>query len=134
MYTDGMSGHPRSLFHVLVVRELGSVLEFPLWWYSRGIWMVLEWAQEGLQFAWKEKALGLWARNLFTPMYGDRSWSGRALSVVMRIAVIITRSVSLLVQVWAYLVLLFVWVVLPLIGLLLLIRPIAIGFVSWLIG
>ena len=96
--------------------------------------MVLEWAQEGLQYSWKEKALSLWARNLFTPMYGDRTWSGRALSVVMRLAVIIGRLISFLVQAWAYLVLLFGWVALPLIGVIFLIRPVAVAFVSWLLG
>lgn len=128
-----MTGHPRSLAHVLVVRELGSVLEFPLWWYSRGVMMVLEWAQEGLAYSWKEKAFGLWAKNIFTPMYGDRSFSGRGLSIALRLAVLLGRGIVFLFQIWAYLVLLFGWIALPLIGIILLIRPVAAAALAFLL-
>lgn len=128
-----MSGHPRSLAQILIVRELGSVIEFPLWWYSHGVVMVLRWTQEGLSYSWKAKALSLWARNLFTPMYGDRTWSGRALSVFMRLAVIIGRMIAFFVQAWAYLVLLLIWILLPLVGVALLIRPVAQFFLSLLL-
>lgn len=118
-----MSGHPRSLFQVVAFREVGSILEFPVWWYSRGIGMLFEWAQEGLAYSWKEKAFGLWARNLFTPMYGDRSWSGRSLSVALRIAVLFGRGIAFLAQIWAYLLMVVVWILLPLVAIILLVFP-----------
>lgn len=118
-----MSSQPRSLMHIFAIRELGSVMTFPLWWYTEGIGMVVSWIQEGLRYAWKEKAIGLWARNLLVPMYGDWSWSGRTLSIAMRIVVIIGRSIWLLVQLSIYLFLVFLWALLPLIAFGLLIRP-----------
>jgi hypothetical protein len=133
MYTVGMSAHPRSLFHLIFLREIGSIVEFPVWWYSRGVVMILTMAQEGLEYSLKEKAFGLWMRNLFTPMYGDRSWTGRALSIFMRIVVLIWRGLSFLIQAWAYLLMLFCWLLLPLVGVMLLIRPLGSALFSFLI-
>ena len=129
-----MSAHPRSLMQLIFLQELGSIVEFPLWWYSRGVMMVIRWSEEGLAYSWKEKAFGLWIKNLFTPMYGDRSWSGRALGTVMRIAVVIGRGIAFLVQVWAYLCLLLLWLLLPLLGVLILIRPLGSALWSALIA
>ncbi len=125
-----MSAQPRSLVQLLLVRQLGSVLEFPLWWYSRGVILLLKWAEQEMSYAWREKALGLWARNLFTPMYGDWSWSGRALSVLMRFVVMLARSVSLSVQTMLYLLLLALWLVLPVMALSLLFRPLGQALLS----
>lgn len=128
-----MFAPPRSLLHLLVWREVGSVVEFPIWWYTQGVVLILRFAQEGLDYALKERAFGLWLCNLFTPMYGDRSWSGRALSVFMRIVVLIWRAIGLLLQAWAYLLMLLCWLLLPLLGLGLLIRPLGSWFFSALI-
>ncbi|MBP7133647.1 hypothetical protein KBA73_00345 [Patescibacteria group bacterium] len=127
-----MSAQPRSLVQLLLVRQLGSILEFPLWWYSRGVILLLQWAEQEMSYAWREKALGLWARNLFTPMYGDWSWSGRALSVLMRFVVMAARSVSLIVQTMFYLIVLALWLLLPVVALGLLIRPLGQSFLSLL--
>jgi len=37
----------------------------------------------------------VWSKNLFVPMYGDDSVTGRAISFIVRLAVLVFRSLGL---------------------------------------
>lgn len=68
----------------------------------------------------------VWAKNLFVPMYGDESVTGRAISFLVRLAVLVFRSLG--VVAWVILVAIFA-------ALYLIILPVAfVGFMVHLLG
>lgn len=91
----------RFVFRELVV----DVLLFPAWWYGRGLVRVgsftLTRAGEFVNRSrWSPK---VWFQNLFVPMYGDYSRSGRAISFFMRFFVGLGLTVVLAITLVAYL-------------------------------
>lgn len=106
-----------------LLRELlGEVLFFPVWWYSVGLrrwsWGLLN------QLAAAEYRLGLrpLLKNIWQPMYGDRTRSGRIISFFMRLVLIIGKGFTLVV--WAVVVMAgwLLWIIAPLATLGLLFR------------
>lgn len=73
---------------------VGEVFYWPIWWYTRGLWEVLKWVGRGLRDEWIVLALGPWLRSMFTPMYADYSFAGRAISFVFRIIILGFRLVK----------------------------------------
>ncbi len=98
-----------------VVRDvLFDVVRFPVWWYTRG-------TTNAAQFVWQELltvadrlSIRILLRNLFKPMYGDYSRSGRIISLFIRLIVFVFRLVGLILWAAVLLVALVAWlVVLP---------------------
>lgn len=86
----------------LVLTEMvGGFLALPVWWYTRGLSIVSEWVRRTVRYASQLLSLGVWARNLFVPMYGETEWSGRLISFVVRAAMILTRGIA--VAIWTVL-------------------------------
>lgn len=81
---------------------IGGVLAFPLWWYTRGLAQVSASAAASVKNAAALLSLGVWAKNLFVPMYGDDSFAGRAISFGIRLVMVIARGFGVLA--WALLV------------------------------
>ncbi len=98
----------------LIHEEVFFILRYPFWWYTTGFQNVLSWVYEGLRYRWRSYAIGLWARHLTTPMYGEYSIWGRAVSFIMRVAVIAGRSVAWAVEALVYMLLLALWFAWPL--------------------
>lgn len=93
---------------------LGSVVWFPVWWYTTGLRRLGESIMRRLAYRSKEYALALWVKNFFVPMYGQYDLAGRAMSVFMRAVVIIFRSIALGCEALLWMVILTVWLaVLP---------------------
>lgn len=67
---------------------------FPLWWYSVGFLRFLREIAEFLKEQWIIIGAGTWIKNLFTPMYGQRDFVGRAISFVVRLFQIIFRFIA----------------------------------------
>lgn len=78
------------------------IVYFPLWWYSTGAKKFLFACIETVQHVNRQFAPGLWAKNLFVPMFGQHDWQGRLMSVFMRFFNIIFRSIC--VGIWALMV------------------------------
>ncbi len=68
----------------IAVNVVGDVLYFPVWWYSRGLRVVVIGTGRRIAGLARALALGILLKNLFRPMYGDYSKSGRAISLVFR--------------------------------------------------
>ena len=102
----------------LAQEEVVSLFTYPVWWYTKGLVALVRWIQEGLEYRWKKYALGLWIRNIATPMYGEYSYLGRAVSFFMRVVVIFGRGVAWFVEALVYGLLLVVWLVWPVAALL----------------
>ncbi|MDP2789968.1 MAG: hypothetical protein Q8O51_02460 [bacterium] len=90
----------RFVFRELVV----DVLFFPAWWYGKGLVRVGAFTLSRMgeftnRSRWSPK---VWFQNLFVPMYGDYSRSGRAISFFVRLIVGLALTVVLVVTLAAY--------------------------------
>lgn len=108
-----MRSAPFELSKFIFTETLGSVLRFPFWWYGDGLMLLGKWIAHQLEYRWKSFAFVIWMRNLFVPMYGQYDWSGRLVSFIVRIAVLIGRGIFLCFEATAYLVLLLAYVSAP---------------------
>ena len=96
----------------LILEFLLDVVRFPWWWYSGGLRSAATWCWQGFSSARARVSLGLFLRHFFTPMYGDYSFSGRVISLIMRFCLVIFKFIRLgLAGVW-YLLWLVVWLLL----------------------
>ena len=108
-----------------VVRVLKDVvldlLLFPLFWYTTGLSRTLTWAGNSITGALRTLSLSVWIKNLFVPMYGQRDWQSRLISVFMRSVQIVFRLFGLAIWMLAVLLLVALYVLLPmgLVGFLL---------------
>ena len=113
-----MSWAALSVVSTLVKEEAISIIEYPVWWYTKGFRALLRWVEEGLVYRWKSYAIGLWFKNITLPMYGEHSLLGRAVSLFMRIVVIIGRSIAWTAEALVYVLFVALWVVWPIAAIL----------------
>ena len=116
-----MSAAPLELTKFVFSETVGSVLRFPMWWYSDGLLRLAKWIIQKLNYRWRAYSFVIWMQNLFVPMYGQHDWSGRIVSFVMRLVVLIGRGIGLFFEALAYLVLTFVYVLLPVLSLIMMV-------------
>jgi len=95
-----------------------DILFFPFWWYGAGLLRVVIWAQQMIARVNQQFAPGLWIKNLFVPMFGQTDRQGRLMSIFMRFANFVGRSIALFI--WTVLVigLVLLWVILPILFVL----------------
>jgi len=107
------------LIRLFLSETVGSILRFPLWWYTDGLIETVRWCLRGLRYRWDSAGLTVWLANFFVPMYGQHDLAGRLVSVVMRFVVLVARLIGLVVEGVGYLLLLVAWVLLPIASMLL---------------
>ena len=102
------------IFFWVLVDEIKTVLYFPIWWYTLGFVEMLKRA-EGL-IVDIEQTLGfwIWVKNLFVPMFGQRDFSGRAISFVLRLFQILVKGLVLIIVIVMVFVIVIIWLLLPL--------------------
>lgn len=102
------------LFGKLVTQFFLDIFYFPLWWYSVGVKNMARVCLGLVDDGNANLAPGLWLKNIFVPMFGQRDWQGRIMSFFMRLVNVIARGFGL--GIWIFLVFLFflLWIVLPL--------------------
>ena len=72
-----------------------SLVKWPLWWYSSGLVLIGGKLFGSVKSLAKTVALGVWMRNIFTPMFGQNDWQSRIISFFMRIFQIIFKLIKL---------------------------------------
>ncbi len=78
-----------------VLRDgLKEFVLLPIWWYSTGLLLMLQWFAGSIKGSVRFFALDVWVKNLFVPMYGEESISGRLISFGVRLFMIIVRSIG----------------------------------------
>jgi len=73
-----------------------DIVYFPIWWYSRGLILAFNWAVREIIGTEKMLGVGIWIKNIFVPMFGQRDIQGRVVSFFMRVFQIIFRFIALL--------------------------------------
>ena len=107
----------------LLLEELISIPAWILWWYGGGFVGVLSSIGRDLKFRSDSYAIGIWIRNILVPMYGQYDWTGRFVSVFMRIVVIIFRTFALALETIFNLLLALFWLVIPIFAVALIVMP-----------
>ena len=103
-----------TLYGIKILAEIvRDILFFPLWWYSRGLFNVIQKQMFFLKNRQKSLALLVWIKNIFKPMYGQRDWQGILISIFIRTIQIIFRSFLMLFLVIFSLLLIIFWITLP---------------------
>lgn len=90
-----------------------DIIYFPLWWYSVGFLRFLKSVFSFLNEQWIIIGAGAWIKNLFTPMYGQRDFTGRAISFFIRIFQIIFRFIAFIFFIILSLVAVVLWLLIP---------------------
>ncbi|MDP2630134.1 MAG: hypothetical protein Q8P56_01880 [Candidatus Uhrbacteria bacterium] len=102
-----------ALLKFIFIDILLDALYTPVWWYTAGLLGTLR----KLSVATHEGAniigIGIWAKSLFKPMYGEYSWQGRIVSFFMRIVVLIFMTAQMIVWLGILFVFLLIWLTLP---------------------
>jgi hypothetical protein len=91
--------------------------------------MVANSAFNALRYRARAYAFVIWIKNFFVPMYGQYDWTGRLVSIFMRIVVLIGRGIALVVEAMVYAAGLVVWVLAPFVALLMFITNLYGSFV-----
>lgn len=81
-----------------VIRDvLFDVVRFPIWWYTTGMVQAGRFFLNEFQSVVDRLSIPILLRNLFKPMYGDYTKSGRIISFFMRIIVFFFRFIGLMI-------------------------------------
>lgn len=90
-----------------------DVVRFPFWWYTVGLARAARFAWGEVRAWGKRLSLIILFRNMFKPMFGDTSRSGRAISIFMRLVTFVFRLAVMIVWSVFVLALVVVWIALP---------------------
>jgi len=90
-----------------------NLVYFPIWWYTGGVKHTVIWCWNLLQSGNLYLSPGLWLKNLFVPMYGQKDLQGRLMSIFMRFVNVIGRSFALLIWLIIVLILFLLWLIFP---------------------
>lgn len=90
-----------------------SVLFFPLWWFTRGLFLIIEKEIGFLITQQKSLALLVWIKNIHKPMYGQTDWQGRFISFFMRLFQVILRGIIMIFWIFFTFTLVGAWIILP---------------------
>lgn len=103
-----------AMYSLKILGEIGrDFLYFPLWWYSRGLSLMVQKVWEFIQNRQRSLALFVWMKNIFKPMYGQYDWQGKLISFFIRLMQIIFRSFVMLFWIIGAVLFLVIWLILP---------------------
>ncbi|MFA6215238.1 MAG: hypothetical protein WC768_01565 [Patescibacteria group bacterium] len=102
-------------FKYVAIDLIGDILYWPIWWYTKGLIKTAAYCLNEIEGQQERLGLAVWAKNLFTPMFGQYDIEGRIISFFIRLVQIIARTILLFV--WAILIfcLFLFWLILPVI-------------------
>lgn len=99
----------------LAVDSVGSLLYFPVWWFTRGAGRVAAYGFRTIRNAGHSFGVRIWFKNLFRPMFGQYDIAGRIISFFMRLIIIVYYTIVLLLLMALVSALFLGWLALPLI-------------------
>ncbi|USN53226.1 MAG: hypothetical protein H6760_03550 [Candidatus Nomurabacteria bacterium] len=100
-------------FSFLFQELLFDVVRFPFWWYSGGLMQLGRFWLSQMRGRAEQLSLRIWLRNMFTPMYGDYTKSGRIISFFLRIVVLVGRLFVFVLWFLIMSVFVIVWLATP---------------------
>lgn len=75
-----------------------NLITFPLWWYSTGVRLMLDWNKRQFKFSLHQTGLLLFVRHLREPLYSDYTRSGIIIGAVLRVVILLFKLLLLAVR------------------------------------
>lgn len=97
----------------MILEFVLDILYFPIWWYSRGLFLAFNFCLNWIKDANLILSPALWLKNIFVPMFGQWDWQGRIMSFFMRLANVIIRTIMLWIWILVVLVVFLLWSAFP---------------------
>jgi hypothetical protein len=97
----------------LLTQIFWEIAYFPVWWYTTGLFHLIQGLQEFMLNREKELAFLVWVKNIFKPMYGEYNWQGWIISFIVRLFQIIVRGAVLIFWFVIAVSVLAIWIILP---------------------
>jgi len=91
-----------------------DILLYPVWWYTIGLKRSALFTRDMIRLGNTSLAPGVWLKNIFVPMYGQRDLQGRLASFFMRSVNIVIRGGLFLLWLCACLCIIAFWIGAPL--------------------
>ncbi len=85
----------------------------PLWYYTKGTVYIFSWWLDHVRSSWHGTAVGLWARNIMVPMFGQYDWQGRLVSFFIRFFQVIFRFIGFVFISAGFTVITILWFIGP---------------------
>ncbi len=92
---------------------LGGIVTVPVFWYTRGAVDAFAYCVRLIGNRWNMLGLGVWMRNIFVPMFGQRDIPGVLISFFVRLFQIIVRGMVMVIWVFIVVVLFIAYLALP---------------------
>lgn len=89
-----------------------NILSFPVWWYTVGLGLVLNWVKAQFRFGLSRTGLVLFARHLREPLFGDYTRSGIVVGFFLRIALLLLKALLFGIRIFFVLCILFLYIAL----------------------
>lgn len=102
-----------SYFSIIILEFFAKILYFPLWWYGVGLIKKIKSLFYFIKAQEEDLGLGVWAKNILVPMYGQRDFAGRTISFFIRLFQVIFRTVILIFWLIYALLMLLLWLFFP---------------------
>lgn len=99
----------------LLLDAVLDVFRAPIWWYSGGLRTVAHWWIYMIRRGSASLGVLLWLKNIFVPMFGQRDWQGRFISIFMRLVQVIARGIAYIGWIIFITALLALWALAPII-------------------
>lgn len=80
----------------ILIDLVKDFIYFPLWWYSVGFLRFFKKQRIFLKNRYRASALGVWVKNIFTPMYGQTDFAGKIISFFIRLFQILARTILMI--------------------------------------
>ena len=100
-----------------IIEPITAILYFPIWWYSAALVKRIKGLGRRVKIIANFLGLKILLVNLFKPMFGEYSRSGRIISFFMRCILLVWRMILFVFGTLFFVCLFFVWIFLPLIAL-----------------
>ncbi|MEK7580426.1 MAG: hypothetical protein AAB465_02355 [Patescibacteria group bacterium] len=92
-----------------IINPLLEILYFPIWWYTKGLKNAAFSLRDNVYKLARSLALRLLLANMFKPMFGQYSFSGRIISFFMRVLQLVVYLILFIIGAAILLVLFFAW-------------------------
>lgn len=110
--------------HILstaLIQSTKELMLMPIWWYTSGLVLVLSMTKNAVFNMVDLFGLRIWIKNLFVPMYGETTISGKIISFFVRLFMILVQSMGVVLLSLLIIVAFFIYLIfLPIVVFLLL--------------
>ena len=102
-----------STFKFISLKIVGDLVYFPIWWYTVGLKERFFVFLKQVKNVERRLALKIWLKNIFVPMYGFYDIWSRFISFVIRIIMLVYKTVAFFLWLAFYFLLLLIFIILP---------------------